>query len=118
MKLFLLLTLLFSFKTGSSQNLLANGSFEDTAIRSNPKAGTQLAAWFSTRKNRSGGYMNKADNIYPTTGNKMLYFVVGSANSRVRSYWQTRLLNGLEKGKKYLLTMNISGWHAPVSLED
>jgi hypothetical protein len=71
MKPFLLFALLVSFKTGSSQNLLANGSFEDTAIRFNPKAGTQLAAWFSTRKNRSGDYINKAHNVYPTTGNNL-----------------------------------------------
>jgi len=119
MKFVILLTIVFYAKICCAQNLIANGSFEDTLVCSSPEISCPPAAWYFIRKNRMSGYMGgMVSGISPTTGKKMLNFIVGSRNSKIRTYWETMLLNGLEKGKKYKVSMNINGWHSPTSLED
>jgi len=116
MKLAIFLTFLFPFKLCSSQNLIANGSFEDAF--SIPGTNDAPAAWYFIKKDRSGGYMKIVYNIPPLSGSKMLCFIIGNRESKFRTYWQTMLLNGLEKGKKYKLTMNIHGWDDLPTLHD
>jgi outer membrane protein OmpA-like peptidoglycan-associated protein len=117
MKFVIFLTFLLSFKICSSQNLIANGSF-DTVFCSNPEIPCPPAAWYFIRKNKMGGYLGTVAGIPPTSGTKMLCFTTGSRISKERTYWETMLLSGLEKGKKYKITMNINGWHGAIWLED
>lgn len=103
---------------GISQDLVANGTFEDADVNVVPGKNNSPAAWYFIKKGQSRGYMEVTYNIFPTSGSKMMCFIIGSRQSKERTYWQTMLLNPLEKGKKYRVTLNIHGWDDPPSLHD
>lgn len=118
MKCRFFLIFVLSCKMCISQDLVANGTFEDADVNAVRGTNDSPAAWYFIKKGQSRGYMEVTNNTFPTSGNKMMCFIIGSRQSKERTYWQTMLLHALEKGKKYRVVLNIHGWDDPPSLHD
>ena len=89
-----------------SQNLLPNPSFEDQNICDEHTAKCSPAAWFFSRQvTAQGFYTIKVPGI---VGNNYLGLIAAQPNSEKRSYWETRLLCGIEKGKKYIIRLQVA----------
>lgn len=88
------------------QNLVPNYSFEDENIcerneRCNP------SGWFDVSQ-QPHGY--RLDNTPGASGSHWINVITGNRANTKRQYWQTMLLNKLEKGKKYRISLCIHGW--------
>jgi outer membrane protein OmpA-like peptidoglycan-associated protein len=92
---------LMTMYTGYSQNLVANGSFEDANLCTEFHKYCAPEAWVATsgQANYYFGDMAIAYDGYHYVG-----LTAGSVNKRgVRNFLRTQLLCGLRKGKQYLL---------------
>lgn len=97
--------LLFSIST-KGQNFIANPSFErvnycETNIPCSP------SAWYSV-SNIPFGYEN--DLKESIDGKHSLAFLIASAEG-IRSYWQTKLLCNLEKGREYSISYDVRSFN-------
>jgi outer membrane protein OmpA-like peptidoglycan-associated protein len=97
---------LFTMFTSYSQNLVANGSFEDANLCTEFHKYCAPEAWIATsgQANYYFGDMAIAYDGYHYVG-----LTAGSVNKRgVRNFVRTQLLCGLRKGKQYLLEFYVS----------
>ena len=97
---------LMTMYTGYSQNLVANGSFEDANLCTEFHKYCAPEAWVATsgQANYYFGDMAIAYDAYHYVG-----LTAGSVNKRgVRNFLRTQLLCGLRKGKQYLLEFYVS----------
>jgi outer membrane protein OmpA-like peptidoglycan-associated protein len=97
---------LLTMYTGYSQNLVANGSFEDANLCTEFHKYCAPEAWVATsgQANYYFGDMAIAYDGYHYVG-----LTAGSVNKRgVRNFLRTQLLCGLRKGKQYLLEFYVS----------
>lgn len=116
MKVYLLFLSILISIASNSQNLVPNGSFEDANICERGET-CSPSAWFFVKKNSAAGYITLED-IPASTGRRFLNIVVGSRLGSTRQYWETMLLNKLEKGRKYQISISIKGWEADPNLHD
>lgn len=102
---------------GLSQNLLPNPSFEDQNICDEHTAKCSPAAWFFSRQLSAQGFYttNKLPGI---VGNNYLGIVAAQPNNENRSYWETELLCPIEKGKKYIIRLQVSADQIGPNLND
>jgi len=104
--IFLALISIFSYGA-HCQNLVPNYSFEDENIcerneRCNP------SGWFDVSQ-QPHGY--RFDETPGASGPRWINVLTGNRVNTKRQYWQTMLLNKLEKGKKYRISLCIHGWY-------
>jgi outer membrane protein OmpA-like peptidoglycan-associated protein len=95
-----------TFYTGFSQNLLANGSFEEANLCTEFHKYCAPEAWVATsgQANYYFGDMAIAYDGYHYVG-----LTAGSVNKRgVRNFLRTQLLCGLRKGKQYMMEFYVS----------
>lgn len=97
---------LYAFPS-NSQNLLANGSFEDVNICEEFDAGCSPSAWFFARQISTKGYYT-SNQLEGTSGSKYIGLVIAHIDSSVRHYWQTRLLCPLEPGRQYIARVRVA----------
>ncbi|HMF69874.1 MAG TPA: hypothetical protein VK616_00290 [Flavitalea sp.] len=105
--IFLVVINVFSY-CAYCQNLVPNYSFEDENIcerneRCNP------SGWFDVSQ-QPHGY--RFDETPGASGSRWINVITGNRVNTKRQYWQTILLNKLEKGKKYRISLCINGWEA------
>lgn len=86
---------------GYSQDLILNGDFEDINICTEHNAPCSPEAWRLTSNLIPGNYKN-GDNHYSR------FIVFNSSVKNIRSYLQSRLADGLIKGNRYKLFLDIS----------
>lgn len=102
----ILLSFYFSEKS-FSQNLVANGSFEDENICDEYHANCAPAAWEGTC-NETGNIQYGLKPGGLPDGNHFVNILMNQINSTKRTYLQTRLLCPLMAGKKYLLDFYVN----------
>ncbi|HVU93653.1 MAG TPA: OmpA family protein [Puia sp.] len=98
------------------QNLVVNGSFEDTSNCGTNRCGP--AGWFSLKRTIATGYNHMIDAIPAYGGSLKLCFVLGNRYDKKRSYWETILLHELQKDVRYKLTVYLHGWDEWPNLND
>jgi len=106
MKTILLALISIFYYSANCQNLVPNYSFEDENIcerneRCNP------SCWFDVSQ-QPHGY--RLDNTPGASGSHWINIITGNRANTKRQYWQTMLLNKLEKGKRYRISFCIHGW--------
>jgi hypothetical protein len=104
---FLLAGLCLYASSSFSQNLLANGSFEDVNICEEFDAGCSPAAWFFARQISTKGYYT-SNQLEGTSGSRYIGLVIAHLDSAVRHYWQTRLLCPMESGRHYIARIRVA----------
>jgi outer membrane protein OmpA-like peptidoglycan-associated protein len=102
----------------TAQNLVANGSFEDTSRCSATDERCYPAGWLYIKKRSVNGFGQLFDGIPAYDGDRKLCFTVGNGQNKYRTYWETILLKALQKGVRYKLTMYIHGWDNWPNLND
>jgi outer membrane protein OmpA-like peptidoglycan-associated protein len=99
-----IILLAISFST-RSQNLVINNSFEDRFTCNNLIEPQRPFGWYNVAKWAHNGYY---PNIDGSTGAWNLEFIVGSDYRELRSYWETQLLQKLQRGKKYRIKLSVA----------
>ena len=101
MKLFFIILLFFSPVLCISQNLIANGGFEDENICTEYKVACAPESWLGN----TGGFKNYInDPQFAFSGNYCLAIEAGrTRNKYQRTYTRTQLLCNLRNGKQYRL---------------
>jgi outer membrane protein OmpA-like peptidoglycan-associated protein len=117
MKVNLLFAAILFSAASNSQNLVPNSSFEDVSICTENKGYSKPSAWFNIVRNGAAGYI-VLPNIPAATGHRYMNFVIGNRENTSRQYWQALLLHELEKGKRYLVRISITGWDDDPNLND
>lgn len=118
MKVLLIYLIFFLPVALKAQNLIPNGSFEDTMKCGGIGLPCDPAGWLYIKKGATNGYAHMIDGIPAYDGNRKLCFTVGSGQFKKRTYWETILLKELKKGTRYNLTMYIHGWDILPNLND
>lgn len=118
MKVLLICLIFLLPDVSKAQNLVPNGSFEDTSECGNIGQPCNPAGWLYIKKASTNGYAHMIDGIQAYDGNRKLCFTVGNRVDKRRTYWETTLLQRLQKGRRYKLTMFIHGWDDPPNLND
>jgi outer membrane protein OmpA-like peptidoglycan-associated protein len=102
---FVLLLIIYFSNTSFCQNLIINGSFEDHYLCNNPPLTERPYGWYNIAKTATYGYYS---NIPGSTGNWNLDLIIGSNFREFRNYWETTLLQKLDKGKKYKIKLSLA----------
>ena len=96
-------------QSARSQNLLANGNFEEENICTEYSQNCAPEGWISTSL-QSDYYVYEPPYAYD--GTHFLGLIVGNERSRgVRNFVRSRLLCGLRKGHQYTLEFYTRSWH-------
>jgi outer membrane protein OmpA-like peptidoglycan-associated protein len=99
----------FFYLSAESQNLIANGGFEDENICTEYIKNCAPEAWIATSL-YSNYYFDEADKAYD--GRHFIGLTAGSiVRNGVRNFARTRLLCGLRKGHQYLLEFYVFSVH-------
>ncbi len=114
--LFSILSLL-TISITQSQNLLPNPSFEDQNICDEHTAKCSPAAWFFSRQLTAQGFYT-TNKIPGIVGNNYLGLIAAQPNTEKRSYWETQLLCAIEKGKKYIIRLQVAADQVGPNLND
>ena len=88
-----------------SQNLVLNSSFEDFYRCDGPAKPERPYGWFNAAKAFYSGYY---PNIPGSTGDRNLDIIIGCDYREMRSYWETTLLQKLQKGKRYKIKLSVA----------
>ena len=93
-----------------SQNLVVNNSFEDfytcNSHPANPQTNPQRPyGWFCIARTGITGYYL---DIPGSTGERNLDLIIGSDYRELRTYWETVLLQKLQKGKRYKIKLSVA----------
>lgn len=97
---------LFTCYTGHSQNLIANGSFEDANLCTEFHKYCAPEAWIAT-SHEANYYYSDVNIAYD--GYRYVGLTAGNVNKRgVRNFIRTQLLCGLRKGNQYALEFYVS----------
>ena len=91
-----------------TQNLLANGGFEEENICTEYKQNCAPEAWISTSL-QSDYYVYEPPYAYE--GTHFIGLIVGNERTGERSFVRSRLLCGLRKGSRYILEFYTRSWH-------
>lgn len=116
-RIILQLFYLLSFSITQSQNLLPNPSFEDQNICDEHTAKCSPAAWFFSRQLTAQGFYT-TNKIPGIVGNNYLGLIAAQPNTEKRSYWETQLLCAIEKGKKYIIRLQVAADQVGPNLND
>jgi hypothetical protein len=116
MKCVLIFLIFFLPILSHGQNLVVNGSFEDTCNCGTDRCGP--AGWLYLRKIIATGYNHMVDGVLAFDGSQKLCFTIGNRYDDRRTYWETILIRSLQKDVKYKLTMHIHGWGNWPNLND
>lgn len=104
----LLISFLFILKS-LSQNLLVNGGFEEENICTEYKINCAPEAWISTG-NAFSNYFKNPQHAYQ--GKHCIAFEAGVTDKKyLRTFFRSRLLCGLRKGKKYRVEFYLKSRH-------
>jgi outer membrane protein OmpA-like peptidoglycan-associated protein len=106
----LVLFIIFYSHNCYGQNLVPNSSFEDENICEYDHRPCNPSGWFNISQ---GPHGYKLDQTPGASGAKWINVIVGNRIDSSRQYWQTALLNPLEKGRKYSVSLSIHGGGDP-----
>lgn len=104
-----------SQRRATSQNLVANNSFEDINTCSEYEQPCSPSAWFFEKRKVTSGYFPR---FHSATGQRHLQIVAASRETPNRQYWETILLSPLIAGERYRIDVKLAATSGGPNLRD